>query len=265
MSKTRASSTTHDSQVAIPLATITAARVTNLHDRMDSAHDAPEIWDKSRALGHAPIVDHKTRRGETAAIEAEARAKRFAGYQLAEDLRYRQRSSAERVNADLKDNCGGNHVRVRGAAKVFCHLMFGVLVVAVEQMMRLVTQPSADGIEGVNQGPRGSSCVQIAASSASNPDMHPQGDPPGRSGARQLSWSPQFCKRLRRVGLGGPLPSGYGRSCRRRALSARRPARGTRMMHDVPLAARDRPQTPTLGIGLDPYSAPLANLTKLGL
>jgi len=42
-------------------------------------------------------------------------------------------------NGNLKDNGGGNHVRVRGAPKVFCHLMFGILVVTVEQIMRLVT------------------------------------------------------------------------------------------------------------------------------
>ena len=133
------SASVHDSQVALPLAAITAARVTNLYDLMDSAYDVQEIHDKSRALGHVPIIDHKTRRGEKAAIEIESRAQRTAGYVLAEDVRYRQRSSAERVNANLKDNCGGNHVRVRGPAKVFCHLMFGILVVAVEQIMRLVT------------------------------------------------------------------------------------------------------------------------------
>jgi hypothetical protein len=43
------------------------------------------------------------------------------------------------VLAPVKDNCGGNRVRVRGAPKVFCHLMFGILVVTVEQIMRLVT------------------------------------------------------------------------------------------------------------------------------
>jgi hypothetical protein len=133
------SASVHDSQVALPLAAITAGRVTNLYDLMDSAYDVQEIYDKSRALGHVPIIDHKTRRGEKSAIEAEARAKRRAGYVLAEDVRYNQRSAAERVNGNLKDNCGGNHVRVRGAAKVSCHLMFGILVVAVEQIMRLVT------------------------------------------------------------------------------------------------------------------------------
>ena len=133
------SASVHDSQVALPLATITAGRVTNLYDLMDSAYDVQEIRDKSRALGHVPIIDHKTRRGEKTAVVAEARAKRKAGYELAEDVRYNQRSAAERVNGNLKDNCGGNHVRVRGAAKVLCHLMFGILVVTVEQLMRLVT------------------------------------------------------------------------------------------------------------------------------
>ena len=133
------SASVHDSQVALPLATMTAARVTNLYDLMDSAYDAPEIRAKSVALGHVPIIDHHTRRGEKTAIETEARAKRKAGYVLAEDVRYNQRSSAERVNSNLKDNCGGNTVRVRGAAKVYCHLMFGILVVAVQQIMRLVT------------------------------------------------------------------------------------------------------------------------------
>jgi Transposase DDE domain/Transposase domain (DUF772) len=133
------SASVHDSQVALPLATITASRVTNLYDLMDSAYDAPEIRDKSRTFGHVPIVDCNPRRGGKAQAEAEARAKRCAGYELAEDVRYNQRSSAERVNGNLKDNSGGNHVRVRGAPKVFCHLMFGILVVTVEQIMRLVT------------------------------------------------------------------------------------------------------------------------------
>ncbi len=133
------SASLHDSQAAIPLARMTASRVTSLYDLMDSAYDAPEIADDSRALGHIPIIDVNPRRGGKAAATAEARAKRCAGYALAEDVRYNQRSSAERVNGNLKDNCGGAHVRVRGAAKVFCHLMFGILVVTVEQIMRLVT------------------------------------------------------------------------------------------------------------------------------
>lgn len=133
------SASVHDSQVAIPLLMMTSARVDYLYDLMDSAFDVPEIAAKSRELGHVPIIDQKTRRGEKSAIEVEAKAKRKAGYRLAEDVRYNQRSSAERVNSNLKDNCGGSFVRVRGAAKVFSHLMFGIIVVTVEQLMRLVT------------------------------------------------------------------------------------------------------------------------------
>ena len=65
--------------------------------------------------------------------------RRKAGYALAEDVRYNERSAAERVNGSLKDNFGGRYVRVRGHAKVFCHLMFGILALAIDQLMRLIT------------------------------------------------------------------------------------------------------------------------------
>jgi hypothetical protein len=132
------SASVHDSQAALPLATITAGRVTNLYDLMDSAYDAPEIWDKSRALGHVPIIDPNPRRGGKAEAEAEALAKRSAGYKPAEDVRYNERSGAERVNSALKDSYGGRSVRVRGHAKVLCHLMFGILTLTAEQIMRLI-------------------------------------------------------------------------------------------------------------------------------
>ena len=54
----------------MPLATITAARVLNLYDLMDSAYDAPEIKQKSRSPGHVPIIDRNPRRGGKAAAEA---------------------------------------------------------------------------------------------------------------------------------------------------------------------------------------------------
>jgi hypothetical protein len=135
------SASLHDSQVAIPLATMTASRVTNLYDLMDSAYDAPEIEAKSRALGHVPIIDRHPRSvpGGKKAIAAEARGRRKAGYVLAEDVRYNERSAAERVNSRIKDDFGGRQVRVRGHAKVLCHLMFGVLALTIDQLMRLVT------------------------------------------------------------------------------------------------------------------------------
>jgi hypothetical protein len=62
-----------------------------------------------------------------------ARRQRYAGYRLAEDLRYNERSGAERVNGRLKDDFGGRYVRVRGHAKVLCHLMFGILALTCDQ------------------------------------------------------------------------------------------------------------------------------------
>ena len=108
---------------------------------MDSAYDAPIIRQRSRDLGHIPIIDVNPRRNASLAadIEREIIAKRESNFQTAEDIRYNQRSSAERVNGNLKDNFGGKHVHVRGHSKVYTHLMFGLLSIAALQLMRLVT------------------------------------------------------------------------------------------------------------------------------
>jgi hypothetical protein len=135
------SASLHDSQVAIPLATMTAGRVVNLYDLMDSAYDAAEIKAHSRKLGHVPIIDVNPRRDAALKEELALEEKRLklVGHRLAEDVRYNERSGAERVNANLKENHGGRTVHVRGPTKVMCHLMFGVLVIAAAQIIRLVT------------------------------------------------------------------------------------------------------------------------------
>ena len=109
------SARTHDSQVAIPLAQMTAARLTSLYDLMDSAYDAPQIRAFSEQLGHVPLIDANPRGGEKMPF-APAQARRFG-----------ERSASERVNSLLKERYGGRWVRVRGAAKVMCHLMFGLV------------------------------------------------------------------------------------------------------------------------------------------
>ena len=43
----------------------------------------------------------------------------------------------KRVNGRLKDEFGGRQVRVRGPSKVYCHLLFGILALTVDQLMRL--------------------------------------------------------------------------------------------------------------------------------
>ena len=51
------SASVHDNQVAIPLVTLSAKKITNLYDLMDSAYDVPAIIDHSKALGHVPLVE----------------------------------------------------------------------------------------------------------------------------------------------------------------------------------------------------------------
>jgi len=135
------SASLHDSQVAIPLATQTHQRVTNLYDLMDAAYDVSEIKAHSESLGHVPIIDINPRRDTALKKELQEEAQRQyrAGFVCPTDQRYHTRSTVERVNGRLKDEFGGRMVRVRGHAKVACHLMFGIVALTADQLMRFVT------------------------------------------------------------------------------------------------------------------------------
>ena len=117
------SASTHDSQVAIPLGTLTAGRVENLYDLMDAAYDSIEIWAHSILLGHKPIIDVNPRRSVEMqeALKQEKKARRTLGLVFPEERRYVVRSGSERINGRLKDEFGGRHVRVRGCDKVVRH------------------------------------------------------------------------------------------------------------------------------------------------
>lgn len=133
------SASLHDSQVAIPLAKMTYGRVTSLYDMMDSAYDAPQIKAHSRSLGHVPIIDTNPRsKASKEELEAEAKRRKAANYTLAEDRRYNERSTVERVNGRIKDEFGARSVRVRGHAKVMAHLMFGIVALTVDQLMKFI-------------------------------------------------------------------------------------------------------------------------------
>jgi hypothetical protein len=119
------SASMHDSRAAVPLSRLTAARVTNLYDLMDAAYCSKELHADSRGLGHVPLIDHNPRSGEKELFEP------------ADAVRYRERSAAERTNARLKDEFGGRDIMVKGHVKVMCHLMFGLLALSADQLMRL--------------------------------------------------------------------------------------------------------------------------------
>lgn len=120
------SASPHDSQVALPLSLITSSRVTSCYDLMDAAYDSEIIRDHCRHLGHVPLIDSNPRRGEKVEFDQ------------AEKERYKERTNVERVFSRLKDEFGGRTVRVRGNAKVFAHLMFGILALTADQLMRLI-------------------------------------------------------------------------------------------------------------------------------
>lgn len=133
------SASLHDSQVAIPLAEMTDQRVSSCYDLMDAAYDSPLIKAHSEKLGHIPLIDENPRtKNRKAEIKEEQKGKRQAGYKTAEEIRYNERSTVERVNGRLKDEFGARMVRVRGHAKVMTHLMFGVIALTVDQLMRFL-------------------------------------------------------------------------------------------------------------------------------
>ena len=117
----------HDSQAAIPLMKLTSERVDYLYDLMDAAYDAQPIYEVSRSLGHVPIIDKNGRGREVIPLAPH------------EAARYRERTVAERFNSRLKEDFGGANVMVRGAEKVRLHLMFGIMALFADQLLKLIS------------------------------------------------------------------------------------------------------------------------------
>jgi DDE family transposase/transposase-like protein DUF772 len=130
---------THDSQVAIPLARTSERRLVWLYDLMDSAYDALPIIDECRAAGRVPVIDRNTRRDTALKTEiaAERARRRLINLPDPTDKTYNERTTAERANARIKDEFGGRYLRVRGHLKAFCHLMFGVVALAADSIFRM--------------------------------------------------------------------------------------------------------------------------------
>lgn len=113
------SASVHDCQLAIPMMKTTAERVARvLYQLMDAGYVGKPILEAARRLDQVAIVFPKATPKQPAIPMDEDRAERF-----------KHRTSAERFFSDLKDNRGGNHVRVKGHRKVHLHLMFGVIAI----------------------------------------------------------------------------------------------------------------------------------------
>jgi hypothetical protein len=117
----------HDSQVAIPLMKMSSARVDYLYDVMDAAYDAGPIYEVSKSLGHVPLIDKNPRGTEVVPMAPH------------EAIRYNERTAVERFNSRIKEEFGADNVMVRGARKVKLHLMFGVLALFADHLIKLAT------------------------------------------------------------------------------------------------------------------------------
>ncbi len=121
------SASVYDNQVSVPLARLSAQRVTSLYTLMDAAYDSEPLRQLERELGHVPIVAINSRGRENPPTLDEAQKKRFG-----------ERTVVERINSRLKDSFGCGSMWVKGYAKVLCHTTFAVLAVSVDALVRLM-------------------------------------------------------------------------------------------------------------------------------
>ena len=141
------SASTHDSQVAIPLMTLTSKRIQYLYELMDAAYDAVAISARSEALGHVAVIDPNFRAQHELKADwaLECARRKFISMPDPDDVLYDFRTMVERINARLKDEFGARFLRVRGAIKVKCHLMFGILALTVDQIFRVPALQETSG------------------------------------------------------------------------------------------------------------------------
>jgi len=123
------SASMHDSQAMVPLAQLASERVPHGFDLADAAYDSRVIRSACADLGTVALIDVNRRWNGEAAHNAMSPTERKV---------YEQRTSAERFFSHVLDSHGGRTVRVKLPEKVVLHLGFGMLVVAVEQFVRMM-------------------------------------------------------------------------------------------------------------------------------
>ena len=66
-------------------------------------------------------------------------ARKWSPWHPTKRHRYNERTVVERFNGRMKEEFGADNVMVRGAQKVKMHLMFGVLALFADQLIKLAT------------------------------------------------------------------------------------------------------------------------------
>ena len=98
---------------------------------MDSAYDAKAIRSESKKLGHEALIKPIKRKRKPSAIQEELSEQ--------DKERFKKRTIVEQLNGRLKDEFGGRIIYFRGATKIMAHLMFGVVALTVDQLLRTVS------------------------------------------------------------------------------------------------------------------------------
>ena len=119
------SASLHDSQAAIPLTLMSSKRSCYLYELMDAGYDVPEIDEISRKHNHIPIIKPNKRRSKNPR-ELDPAKKR----------RYRERSTAERGFAALKDDFRIDKSRFRGNDKIASHIGFSMIVLTLRKLLK---------------------------------------------------------------------------------------------------------------------------------
>jgi hypothetical protein len=104
-----------------------------------AAYDADAVHAHNRALGHAPIIDRNYRAQREAKTEwaKEVERMKYINMPDPDDALFLIFGKWSSANARLKDEFIARFVRVPGAIKVKRHLMFGVVALAVDQILRV--------------------------------------------------------------------------------------------------------------------------------
>lgn len=119
------SASLHDSQAIIPLMQQASQRFRHRYDLADAGYDSRLVREFSRLCGRTPVIQFNNR-------FPALRPRRFT---TEEKRIYKKRTAIERFFSHLHERHGGRTIRVRGAAKIQTHLLFGTLVILIEQFL----------------------------------------------------------------------------------------------------------------------------------
>jgi hypothetical protein len=118
------SASVNDSQCSVPLEMMTNSRVKSLYTLADKGYDSIDLRRHVESFGKVPIFQPRD-------IMSEDKVE----FDPAMQERFKRRTTVERTFSMGKDSLGFRNVRVKGHAKVFAHLMTGILMISALRIL----------------------------------------------------------------------------------------------------------------------------------